>query len=357
MRSSVAAFLAMWALSVSAAWGGPSAFMVEPVGGAQGNPRVGGSVVVWMQIFDGDWTVRGKDLATGTAFAIDEPNATELDPITDGRLVVWRDNRGEGSGYDLFALDLHTGQQRAVVDEPHSQVQHALGQNLLAWNDARNSPSHVPPEYGNHDIYALDLVTGEEFPVCTALWDQEDPAIDGNIIVWADYRRANPILNPLISDIYGYDVTTGREFLIASADDDVRQVKPDISGRIVVWADMHNGGDIWGHDLHANTTFPICVNPFSQNDVAIDGRYVVWEDYRNGVDQDIWGYDLLTGREFPIYLGPGDQGDPSISGDLVVWDSYTPGEDARIWGAYIPEPVTVLLLLTAAPLVLRRRTG
>jgi beta propeller repeat protein len=342
MRNPAAAFLAAWAVSVSAAWAQFSPFLVDPAGGSQHNPDVSGSLVVWMEFVDGDYLVRGRDLATGSAFLIDEPNATELDPVTDGRLVVWRDNRA--GNYNVYALDLQSGEERTIVDEPHSQGGHALGGDFVAWRDARNSPPGVPPEFGNMDIYALNLRTGQEFAVCTAPWDQKYPAVSGNIIVWADYRRANPILNPLISDIYGYDLSTGREFLIASADDDVRQVKPAISGSIVVWADMHNGGDIWGYDLDSNTSFPICVNPYGQNDVDIDGRYVVWEDWRNGVDKDIWGYDLLTAREFPIYQGPGNQGDPKISGNLVVWDSFDSGDQERVWAAYIPEPATILLL-------------
>ena len=353
MRTGV---LASVTLSVSQALASVqgSAFIVEATGGGQHDPDVSGTLVVWIEVIDGSLAVRGKDLATGSTFLIDEPNAN--DPVTDSRLVIWRDDRTGNP--DLYSRDLETSEEWAAVSHPSAQLNPALGGSLLVWQDTRNSPSHVPPEYANQDIYALDLRTGQEFAVCTALWDQEDPAVSGDIIVWADYRRANPILNPLISDIYGYDLSTGREFLIASADDDVRQVKPAISGSIVVWADMHNGGDIWGHDLDTNTSFPICVNPYGQKDVDIDGRYVVWEDWRNGVDKDIWGYDLLTGTQFPIYQGPGNQGDPSISGNLVVWDFSAPGDQDRVWGAYIPEPASMLLLGAAAPLVLgRRRRG
>ena len=119
---------------------------------------------------------------------------------------------------------------------------------------------------------------------------------------------------------------------------------------------MHNGGDIWGHDLDSNTTFPIHVGRYGQNDPDVDGRYVVWEDWRSGTDQDIWGYDLVTGEEFPIYQGPGNQADPSISGNLVVWESHIVGQDSRIWGAQIPEPATAgLVALGFLPWVGRRR--
>ncbi len=355
MRSPAAAFLATWAVSVSAAWAEFSPFLVDATGGSQHNPDASGSLVVWEEFVDGHYVIRGKDLPGGSTFVVEEPNTSLVGVVADGGLVLWSDSRSGDA--DIRALDLGTGEHWVVVDEPRNQGRAAIDGSIIVWQDARSSPDHVPPEFSNRDIYALDLRTGQEFAVCTALWDQEDPAVSGDIIVWADYRRANPILNPLISDIYGYNLSTGREFLIASADDDVRQVKPAISESVVVWADMHNGGDIWGYDLDSNTSFPICINPYGQNDVDIDGRYVVWEDWRNGVDKDIWGYDLLTGREFPIYQGPGNQGDPSISGNLVVWDFSAPGDQDRVWGAYIPEPATaaVLCLGLAGLLVQGRR--
>jgi len=354
MRIPVVASLAVWAVSVSAAWAQFAPFPIEDSGGGQANPDVHGTVVVWMEFRDGDFAVRGKDLATGSTFLINEPTGTKLHPVTDGTLVVWHDDRSGNP--DIYARDLQSGQERPLVSHPAAQLDHALDGTFLVWEDGRNCPSNVPSEYTNYEIYAMDLASGQEFSVCTVGWDQLNPAISGDIIVWQDHRAQFPGFVPTWGRIYGYDVTTGGEFLIAASSDGVDQVKPAISGNIVVWADMHNGGDIWGHDLDSNTRFPIHVGPYSQNDVDIDGRYVVWEDWRNGVDTDIWGYDLLTGEEFPIYQGPGNQSDPKVSGNLVVWDFPGPGDQDRIWGAYIPEPGCAgLVALALLPCLAGRR--
>ena len=353
MRTSLAVSLAIWAASVGAARGHFSPFLVKPVGGGQHNPDVSGTVVVWVEYSDGDSSVRGKDVATGKSFLVDEPAVRESGPVIDGDLVVWGDNRA--GNFDIFARDLVTGEELTIVDEPHGQGSGAVGGGIVVWHDTRNSPTGVPPEFSNWDIYAFDIQSGREFAVSRAAWDQRDPAISGDIIVWEDHRAEIPGFYPTWGRIYGYDVTTGREFLIAADDGGIDQVKPAISGSIVVWVEMRVGSGIWGHDLDSNTTFPIHVGPYSQNDADIDGRYVVWEDSRSGTDQDIWGYDLLTGEEFPIYRGPGNQADPSISGNLVVWESHIVGEDSRIWGAYIPEPATAgLLALAFLPWVGRR---
>ncbi|MBA7482681.1 hypothetical protein ES707_18175 [subsurface metagenome] len=58
-----------------------------------------------------------------------------------------------------------------------------------------------------------------------------NPDIDGNIIVWQDYRNDN-------WDIYGYNLTTRQEFQITNNPDD--QENPAISGNVVVWQDNRN---------------------------------------------------------------------------------------------------------------------
>ena len=62
----------------------------------------------------------------------------------------------------------------------------------IVWADGRN---------GNSDIYAYNLATGEERPLCTNSANQLSPFISGNLIVWEDMR--NPTTNRY-GDIYAY---------------------------------------------------------------------------------------------------------------------------------------------------------
>jgi len=353
MRS--ASFLVAWVVAANATLAQFSPFLLQPSDGGQHDPEVAGTLVIWSEVVDGRFAVRGRDLVTGATFLISDPSTSTSGPAIDGRMLVWGDKK-EGN-WNVLARDLLTGEEWTVVDEPHSQGRADVDGSLVVWSDSRSSPEGVPPEFSNRDVYAKDLRNGKEFPVCTFGSDQTNPVVSGNIIVWQDHRFMIPGFYPKWGRIYGYDVTTGREFLIAASEDGTDQVSPAISGNIVVWQDLHNGGDIWGHDLDANSSFPIHVGPYGQGDPDTDGRYVVWEDWRNGTDRDIWGYDLLTGEEFPVFLGPGDQASPAVSSNLVVWDGDIPGEPSRVWATYIPEPSTGLLLLAAVLCPLCRRSG
>lgn len=251
----------------------------------------------------------------------------QLEPAVWGDTVVWRTNRN--GNWKVYATGFRTGEETPVSSNPALQKEGAISGHYVVWTDARNHPSGVPPEYGNRDIYGLDLQTMQEFPICTAPHDQLYPDISGNIVVWQDERRRILPFKPPWPppEIYGYDLTTGQEFLIAT-DPDWPLWTPAISGDIVVWS--RGGKDIWGKDLPTGEVFPVHVGEGSQQDPDIDGRWVVWEDWRES-GQGIWAHDLLTGAEFPIYVDEGSQQYPhqkwpKVSGNLVVWESELNGQ-------------------------------
>jgi beta propeller repeat protein len=160
------------------------------------------------------------------------------------------------------------------------------------------------------------------FPVGSVAGQQVSPNVSGDIVVWQDGRTDSG------GDIYGYDLTTGTEFVIASGAS-YDQVSPAVSGDIVVWQDNRNGNqDIFGYDLAAasNPEFPICIVAGTQNTPAIDGDYVVWRDNREDSGGDIYGYNLAEAEEFLIAGGNSfDQINPAISGDIVVWQDNRNG--------------------------------
>ena len=74
---------------------------------------------------------------------------------------------------------------------------------------------------------------GKERPVAIIAGSaQEQPAIDGHIVAWADNRSGN-------YDIFMYDLETGLERWVCV--NPFIQVHPSVSGERIVWQDMRSG--------------------------------------------------------------------------------------------------------------------
>jgi len=320
-------------------------FVVEDSGGGQSYPRAGGSVIVWNEFSNGQFIVRGKNIATGNVFEIAVPGFILLNPDTNGSIVTWSDNRTGQSA--LYAMDIQSGQQWAMGDGiTHSN---ALSEDYVIWTS------------GVH-VYALDLSTGQQFSVCDTNRIASSFDVSGNIVVWQDPRKT---YLPLGNEVYGCDIETGQKFLIASDSDYKGQSAPAIGGDIVVWGDSHAPQHIMAYDMSKDMKFAVSMDPadniVSQVYADTDGRYVVWLDDRkvDGVTiRSIRGYDLVSSEEFLIATlgGLGEIPEPKISGNLVVWSSYPdPEGSSRIMAAYIPEPASVALLAAGAAMLAARR--
>lgn len=254
--------------------------------------------------------------------------------------------------------------EKRISPQDASQLNPRIYGSLIVWEDYRNDPygDYTGRGIGNPDIYAYNLSTHEEIPVCTQKSGdgtrnsaQENPDIWKNLVVWEDWRNGN-------ADIYIYDLSdpeqpeNGTRLTFNSEN----QEKPRIWGNYVVWVDYRNGldGDIYAYNLSTDSDgngvpdwkeksygpeeaesaiMPVCDNIFEQRDVAIYGNTVVWKDYRNDTgngNRDIYGYDLSSGHEFQICTERHNQFQPAIYGDIVVWVDMRTGTPA-IYGKNI----------------------
>ena len=61
------------------------------------------------------------------------------------------------------------------------------------------------------------------------------------------------------------------------------QEQPAIDGHIVAWADNRSGNyDIFMYDLETGLEKWVCINPFFQIHPAVSGERIVWQDMRSG---------------------------------------------------------------------------
>ena len=297
--------------------------------GEQTGPGVYGDVVAWSDNRNGNWDVYGKNLQTGVERPICTNGADQWNVAINGNLVVFEDNRNGGT--DIYGYNLVTEAEIEIRKGDWSAGNPDAAGNTVVWMDQRNALANW-----RWDIYGYDVATGQEFEVCANSGWQGYPAISGDTIIWWDNQGSG-------NELHGMGVSTGNKFFI-HAPPRANMGPLDVDGDIVVWYDTRRGveeADIYGYDLSTGEEFPICTAQGSQQAPVISGDYVVWMDKRNGV-WDIYGYDLVSREEFAIDTSPGAQEHPAVNGATVVWEDHaSPTTGPDIYGATIPERNTL----------------
>lgn len=188
-----------------------------------------------------------------------------------------------------------TVQEFAVVTNTYAQRAPAIDGSIVVWQDYRN---------GNWDIYAKNLNTGAETQITSNPYTQTAPAISGDIVVWEDFRNYSYCVSygNCFGEIYGKNLVTGSEFLVASVSGYGGLRWPAISGNVAVWGRCISPAGIYGKDLATGRQFSVATSfDYCPGKVAIDGPVVVWEQY--ATSWDIHGKDLASGIVFDIAIG------------------------------------------------------
>ncbi|HSL95322.1 MAG TPA: hypothetical protein VLA35_05325 [Thermoleophilia bacterium] len=159
-----------------------------------------------------------------------------------------------------------------------------------------------------------------DYPLCTEDGAQSEPAAHGDRVVWVD-QRANP--SGGLGDIWMFDYASGEETQIT--DDEYEQIDPDIWGDWVVWSDWRDGnGDVYAKNVVSGQDLAVCTDPAAQQRPKVCGDIIVWEDLRNG-EWDMYYYRLSTGEERALTCYPGgDDRSPDVFRDgtdhVLAWE-------------------------------------
>ena len=181
--------------------------------------------------------------------------------------------------------------------------------------------------FHNTKIYGKDISTGREFLVATPASQHPAPAISGSIVIWQDRLNGR-------NGIRGTDLRTGRQFFIASHRAGQQyDTLSAIRGPLVVWVDGRQGGEsIYGQDLRTGRAFPIVLSKQTHGhvqDPKISGHIVIWTDWNwNQARQpaSIEARDVVSGRRFHVTTLPYGHFNPqqgpatALSGHTVVWE-------------------------------------
>lgn len=144
-----------------------------------------------------------------------------------------------------------------------------------------------------------------------------NPKISGNRIVWLDSRNNSTTQR----DIYGYDLSTGREAAIVTDPPGLRQWA-DVGGDWVVWADFGTGTMVlFVKNVVTGEQIQLTNGTVYPSIPSLSGRYVAWHDSRTG-RSEVYLYNLITRTETKLTTSRNGGTSPQISGDRVLWSEW-----------------------------------
>lgn len=242
----------------------------------QVTPVISGNNVAFASFVETDFDVLIADItdvANIDVFAVSQQvNIDEQAPAIHGNTVVWQDDRNVD--VDIFVLDIINGSTTGdyiVTSNTSDQQAPAIYRNRVVSQDKSS---------GYWNIVSQDIwLRGDpkEYSVTTDQGAQQAPAISGDIVVFHDDIYGD-------NDIFAADISgPGIPDIITIASIEGEQTNPDIDGNIIVWQDKWSGNwDIYGYNLTTGVEFLITDNPYDQTNPVISGNIVAWEDNRDG---------------------------------------------------------------------------
>ena len=102
------------------------------------------------------------------------------DPDISGDWIVYRDNRN--GNVDIYAYQISKQEEIRITNDPEAQWNPYISGNLIIWKDKRNWDGQTNTAHRGVDIYGYDLSTGAEFVVSDDDMSEDIIGVDGNLV-------------------------------------------------------------------------------------------------------------------------------------------------------------------------------
>jgi len=280
-------------------------------------------------------------------------------PAICGSRVVWAsvdreeaetEGRAPLPNWEVFLLDLDTGEVRQLTTDEHAQMHPRIDGDTVVWLDARHEEGYHNPR--RYDVYTYDLSTGQETRLTsTTSVEGRDLVIDGDLVVWTDNRHADPEITlhagnepDYNNEIYVYDLAAGQKRRVTTYPGN--DYYPAIDGSRIVWLRQYTyrEADLFYCDLGSSQETRVSRSRYAAYRPDVSGDWIVWTDARaskgntnNDVIEidastserrepaaDIYLYDLEAQQEVkltsPLNVGFSLWMNPCICNDFVVYE-------------------------------------
>jgi beta propeller repeat protein len=248
--------------------------LVDVVDGNQEEAHGRGRWVVWQDQRSGGWNIYARDVFDSAAseVVVTTGALNQQRPRTDGEYVVWQARQADGN-WDVWAKSLQTDDPAFAVTQSADQDE---SNPVIEWPWVVYQSRPVIDPSSPWQLYVKNLLTNEVEVVDATTQDQLDPEIEGQRVVWQDYRDVGP-------------------------------------------------GEIYLKDLTGDTVQRITNHPGGQYHPVIENQWIVWADNR---DQqfDLYGYNLLRGVEVQLTSTSEDETRPRLNDHWVIFEEDRSGE-------------------------------
>ncbi len=195
-----------------------------------------------------------------------------------------------------------------ICTAEYDQTQPDIDGDWVVWQDARNGSSNL-------DIFGYTLAEPNEIQICTVSSNQQYPAVSANTAVWVDLRNSQ-------RDIHAFDLQDRTVMALPNMplNDNIYQRYPDVSGARIVY--QHRVGSYYNvhvYDNDLDTVEVVSESLNSQTYPVIDGSVVVWMEQIGAIYQ-IFTCDLSNADPaLQVSVSAFSQWFPAVSGNIIVW--------------------------------------
>lgn len=133
--------------------------------------------------------------------------------------AVFRDLRYHPADETITGVNLKTLEEFRMTEALKSQIYPRLYEDKLVYMDFRHGDDDPYGDWHNSAVYLMDVNTRETKLVAGKDHIAVFPDINGEIVVWQDYRdceNPNDIQEFHNSEVWGYNIKTGKEFKITN---------------------------------------------------------------------------------------------------------------------------------------------
>lgn len=252
-----------------------------------------------------------------------------------GTHLAWVGYTQGSAQADVYLLAPGATSPTRITNDAAYQNHPVLNGNRLIWQDYRNAGATGT----NVDFYHYDLASRTTTRLPLAAGYKDTPTLAENHLVWQDFRHADATLST--AEVYAWDFTAQREIRLTQGN--TYRAHPDIHQNLVVWEDYRNGttGDIYLYDLATEVEQAISLHPAHKAHPKVRADWVVWLDYRHGFVAALYGYHLPSQTEMPLWVNEAHQDGVALEGNRILWQDYRNGR-VDFYTAQLPTQTTSL---------------